>query len=57
MQEIEAIIISNHLQQIKDAYNHGFKDALEMVGNLDYTDDVADYLDAQIYYNETYKNK
>ena len=56
MQEIEAIVISKHEQQIKDAYNQGFRDALELFGNRDYTDDVADHLDAQNYYNETFKN-
>lgn len=42
-------------QQIKNAYKKGYLDALELHGNRDYTNDVADYCDAQIYYNETFK--
>ena len=55
MQEIEAIIMSKHEQQIKEAYNQGFRDALELFGNRDYTDDISDHSDAQNYYNKTFK--
>lgn len=52
MQEIEAIIMSKHKQQIKDAYNQGFRDGREE-WDIVLSKDVAES-NAQIYYNKTY---
>ena len=38
-------------QQIKDAYNQGFRDA----SNNEQLKDISEYENAQIYYNETFK--
>lgn len=55
MQEIEAIVMSKLEQQIKDAYNQGYRDGKE---DWDFVlkKDVAKYSNAQNYYNETFKN-
>lgn len=58
MQEIEAIVINKHEQQIKDAYNQGYRDGLEDCGNVWITDkDVSECSNAENYYNETFKNE
>jgi len=55
MLEIEAIVMSNHEQQIKYAYNQGFRDALEYCGNdINYKDEIAQQSNAEDYYNETF---
>jgi flagellar biosynthesis/type III secretory pathway protein FliH len=55
MQEIEAIVLKNHEQQIKDAYNQGYREGLEDVGSCWLTDkDVAECSNADDYYNETF---
>jgi len=55
MQEIEAIVMSNHKQQIKNAYNQGYREGLEDVGSCWLTDkDVAECSNAENYYNETF---
>ena len=54
MQEIEAIIISKHEQQIKDAYNQGHRDGKED-WDIVLPKDVSEYSNAQNYYNETFK--
>ncbi len=53
MQEIESIIMSKHKQQIKDAYNQGFRDGLEEWDTWLSNDIAAS--NAEIYYNETFK--
>ena len=40
-------------QQIKDAYNQGFRDALEM-DNWKPPHDIAEYVSAENYYNENF---
>jgi flagellar biosynthesis/type III secretory pathway protein FliH len=56
MQEIEAIVMSNHEQQIKNAYNQGFRDGLEDVGNVWLCNkDVSESSNAENYYDETFK--
>jgi hypothetical protein len=54
MQEIEAIFMSKHEQQIKDAYNQGHTDGKE---DWDFVmhKDISEYSNAQNYYNETFK--
>ena len=43
-------------QQIKDAYNQGYREGLDDCGNVWMTDkDVEDCSNAEDYYNETYK--
>ena len=55
MQEIEAIVLKNHEQQIKDAYNQGYREGLEDVGSCWLTDkDVAECSNADDYYNQTF---
>jgi flagellar biosynthesis/type III secretory pathway protein FliH len=55
MQEIEAIFIKKQEQQIKDAYNQGYREGLEDVGSCWLTDkDVAECSNADDYYNETF---
>ena len=53
MQEIEAIIMSKHEQQIKDAYNQGFRDGREE-WDIWLSNEIAES-NAEIYYNQTYK--
>ena len=53
MQEIEAIVIRKHEQQIKDAYNQGYRDGKEEWDIL-ISKNIAES-NAQIYYNITYK--
>jgi len=53
MQEIEAIVMMNHKQQIKDAYNQGYRDGLEDC-NCEQLKDVAECSNAENYYNETF---
>jgi hypothetical protein len=55
IQEIEAIIIRNHKHQIKDAYNQGYRDGIED-WHTTKTKDVAEFSNAQDYYNKTFKN-
>jgi flagellar biosynthesis/type III secretory pathway protein FliH len=55
MQEIEAIINENHKQQIKDAYNQGYREGLEDVGSCWLTDnDVSEHSNAENYFNQTF---
>ena len=53
MQEIEALVISKHEQQVKDAYNQGHRDGKE---DWDFVmhKDISEYSNAQNYYNETF---
>jgi hypothetical protein len=45
-----------HKQQIKDAYNQGYREGLEDVGNVWLCDkDVAECSNSESYYNETFK--
>ena len=46
--------IKNEEQQIKDAYNQGFRDGKEDWEIL-LPKDIAEYSNAQNYYNETFK--
>jgi flagellar biosynthesis/type III secretory pathway protein FliH len=56
MEEIEAIVLKNHKQQIKDAYNQGYREGFQDAENYTFSKgDVADYANAQIYYDETFK--
>ena len=55
MHEIERIVLSKHEQQIKDAYNQGHRDGKED-WDIVLPKDVAEYSNAQNYYNETFKN-
>ena len=44
-----------HKQQIKDAYNQGYREGLEDVGSCWLTDkDVAECSNSEYYYNETF---
>jgi len=55
MHEIAAIINENQKQQIKDAYNQGYREGLEDVGSCWLTDkDVSEFSNAENYYNETF---
>jgi len=54
MQEIEAIVTSNHEQVVKDAYNQGFMDGKEDWDILLFRDG-SKFADAQDYYNKTFK--
>jgi flagellar biosynthesis/type III secretory pathway protein FliH len=54
MQEIEAIVMSNHEQQVKDAYNQGFRDGKEDFDILLFREG-SKFANAQIYYDETFK--
>jgi len=56
MQEIEAIVMANHKQQIKDAYNQGYRDGLEdgQFFTIPPPKDVAECSNAENYYNETF---
>lgn len=42
-----------HEQEIKDAYNQGFRDA----SHNEQLKDISEYENAQNYYNETFKNE
>jgi hypothetical protein len=53
MQEIEAIVMSIMSKKIKDAYNQGLREGQEDWINA-LSKDVAEYSNAQIYYNETF---
>ena len=56
MEEIEAIINLKRKQQIKDAYNQGYREGLEDVGSLWFCDkDVSEHSNAENYYNEIFK--
>jgi hypothetical protein len=54
MQEIEAIVMSNHEQQVKDAYNQGYIDGKEDWNILLFREG-SKFANAQDYYNETFK--
>jgi len=57
MQEIEAIVMMNHKQQIKDAYNQGYREGLEDANIRECIPDVKDVAkcsNAENYYNETF---
>jgi hypothetical protein len=56
MQEIEAIINSKRKQQIKDAYNQGFRDGL-INGKFPIMEefDVSECSNAEDYFNENFK--
>jgi len=44
-----------HKEQIEDAYNQGFRDALEYCGNdINYKDEIAEQSNAEDYYNKTF---
>ena len=45
-----------HEQEIKDAYNQGFRDGKEE-WDIVLPKDVSEYSNAQNYYNETFKNE
>jgi flagellar biosynthesis/type III secretory pathway protein FliH len=53
MHEIEAIINENHKQQIKDAYNQGYREGLQDCNCIP-LGDVAKYSNAEDYYNQTF---
>lgn len=53
MQEIEAIIMSKHKQQIKDAYNQGFRDGREE-WDICLSNEIAES-NSENYYNENFK--
>lgn len=53
MQEIETIVMSKHKQQIKDAYNQGFRDGREE-WDIWLSNEIAES-NSEIYYNQTYK--
>jgi hypothetical protein len=56
MQDIEAIILKKQEQQIKDAYNQGYREGFQDAENYTFSKgDVADYANAQNYYDETFK--
>ena len=56
MQEIEAIVIKNHEQQIKDAYNQGYRDGLiDGKFPIKAEFDISECSNAENYYNETFK--
>jgi hypothetical protein len=55
MQEIEAIVMMSHEQQIKDAYNQGFRDGLEDYYLKDEFNDVSEHSNAENYFNQTFK--
>ena len=48
MQEIEAIVMSNFKQQIKDAYNQGYRECIEESGH-EHKEDFLKYIIDQIY--------
>jgi flagellar biosynthesis/type III secretory pathway protein FliH len=56
MQEIEAIVMSNHEQQIKDAYNQGYREGLEdgQFFTIPPPKDVAECSNAENYFNENF---
>jgi hypothetical protein len=54
MQDIEAIVMNNHEQQIKDAYNQGYSDGKEDLDILLFKDG-SKFANDQDYYNETFK--
>jgi hypothetical protein len=54
MQEIDAIINSKRKQQIKDAYNQGYREGLEDSEIVECITDVAECSNAENYYNETF---
>jgi flagellar biosynthesis/type III secretory pathway protein FliH len=54
MHEIEAIINENHKQQIKDAYNQGYREGLEDFYLKDEFNDVLEHSNAENYYNQTF---
>ena len=48
--------IKKEEQQIKDGYNQGYREGFQDAENYTFSKgDVADYSNAQIYYNETFK--
>ena len=53
MQEIEAIVMSKHEQQIKDAYNQGYREGKEE-WDIVLPRDVSEYSNAQDYYDKTF---
>lgn len=53
MQEIESIVMSKHEQQIKDAYNQGYRDGKDEWDIL-LSKEIAES-NAENYYNQTYK--
>jgi hypothetical protein len=53
MLEIEAIVNENHKQQIKDAYNQGYRDG-QKNWDIILKNDIKEYLSAENYYNETF---
>lgn len=55
MQEIEAIVMIKYEQQIKDAYNQGFRDG-KVDWGIAFPNDVAEFPKTQNYYNKTFKS-
>jgi hypothetical protein len=54
MQEIEAIVNDKQKQQIKDAYNQGYREGLEDYYLKDEFKDVAECSNAENYYNKNF---
>jgi len=54
MHEIEEIINDKQKQQIKDAYNQGYRDGLEDYYLKDEFNDVSEHSNAENYYNENF---
>lgn len=53
-QYLEDELLSKEKEQIVNAYNSGYRDAEP---DNDDNDDVSDYADAEIYFNQTYNTK
>jgi len=53
--DIEAIVMSNHKQQTKDAYNQGYRDGIEDWGDIWVTNQNVEKTNrAEYYYNKTF---
>jgi hypothetical protein len=54
--ELFNVAIDKEKEQIEDAYNQGFRDALDFCGNdINYKDEIAEQSNAENYYNKTFK--
>jgi len=57
MHEIAAIVMSKHKQQIKDAYNQGYREGLDdanIIECIPDAKDVAECSNAEDYFNENF---
>jgi hypothetical protein len=54
MHEIESIIMLDYKQQIKDAYNQGYREGLQDYYLKDEFNDVSEFSNAEDYYNQTF---